>query len=397
MSGLALRKNPALVPSCLTHIVQDGFGSSMSVLLIVLAETFGLSYTQVGLLKGLRSGAQATLEVFSGWIAERMGDAVLLMFGLSVLGIGFLALPFASNIGIIGLCFLVIGAGTALHHAPSSSLVVNNSAAEQQSGALGIYNASGDVGKLVFTGVFSLGIGLGVAWYEISFFFGVLAVVTAFSVWLMARHVPSEITRKRASGSTDQEGEKSKGWGILDWRSYRVLLFVSSIDTGVQTVGIIFAPFIMVAKGLPVSIATAGAVILLAGGVFGKACCGFLAAKIGPFKAFALVQVLTAIGLVLVAISPGWIALFLLFPLGCVLQGSSSITYGHASKLIQPEKMARGYALLYAPGSFASIISPIIFGWYADGNGIDNATFLMSLFVLLSIPPMAMLKASSGE
>lgn len=394
MSGLTLRKNPALLPSCLTHIIQDGFGSSLSILLIVLAQAFGLSYTQVGLLKGMRSGSQAILELSSGWIAERTGDAVLLIVGLSVLGLGFLALPFASDIGIIGLCFLVIGSGTALHHAPSSSLVVNNSSPEQQSGVLGIYNASGDVGKLVFTGLFSLGIGLGIAWYEISIFFGILAVLAAFGVRILVRRIPSEFSRRHDLQAEDGIVSKSKGWGVLDWGSFRVLLFVSGIDTAIQTVAIIFTPFMMLAKGFPVSVATGGVVILLAGGVLGKASCGFLSGKIGAFRAFLIVQVLTAIGLVIVAISPGWFALFVLFPLGSVLQGSSSITYGHASNLIQPEKMARGYALLYAPGTFASIISPVIFGWYADDNGIANATFMMSLFVLLSVPPMLMLKPS---
>ena len=171
-----------------------------------------------------------------------------------------------------------------------------------------------------------------------------------------------------------------------------MLLLVTSIDTAVQTVAIIFIPFIMLAKEVPVTIATGAAVILLAGGVFGKAGCGFLSDKIGAFRAFLLVQVLTAIGLIGIAIAPAWFALFLLLPLGCVLQGSSSITYGHASGMIDADKMARGYSLLYAPGTFASIIAPIVFGWHADGHGITNATFLMALFVLFSIPPMLLLR-----
>ena len=327
-----------------------------------------------------------------GW---RDPDARLLVLGLAILGFGFFALPFATDIVSIAMCFLVIGCGTALHHAPSSSLIARNFDAENRRGALGLYNASGDVGKLMFTGLFSLGIGFGITWQSISLSFGLTAFVAGLAVSLLARRIvqgglagetPSDLEKPAETGQPD------KGWGVLDWPVFNRLLVVSSIDTAVQTVAIIFTPFLMLAKGLPLSIATGSAVVLLAGGVFGKAGCGFLAQRIGTFKAFMLIQGLTAAGLVAVTLAPVWIALTLLLPLGAVLQGSSSITYGHASNLIKPEKMARGFALLYAPGTFASVLGPIVFGWYADFQGIEMATILMALFVLLSLPPMVMLK-----
>ena len=48
------------------------------VLLPVLAQSLGLSYTQVGLLKASSSTAMAVLEIPSGFLAEKFGETRLL-------------------------------------------------------------------------------------------------------------------------------------------------------------------------------------------------------------------------------------------------------------------------------------------------------------------------------
>lgn len=132
------------------------------------------------------------------------------------------------------------------------------------------------------------------------------------------------------------------GWGILNWRNYSALLVVTSIDTAVQTGVLVFTAFLMLSKGLSLPAATGATVTLLTGGVFGKAACGFLADRIGVRPAFTLIKALTALGLICVVVAPNWLALALLLPLGAVVQGSTSVTYGFAAGLIHPHGMARG-------------------------------------------------------
>ena len=59
MQSESHRQKSALTVSCTAHIVQDGLTATIYVLLPVLAQSFGLTYTQVGLFKGLKSFAQA--------------------------------------------------------------------------------------------------------------------------------------------------------------------------------------------------------------------------------------------------------------------------------------------------------------------------------------------------
>ena len=48
----------ALAVGCTAHIVQDGLTAATYVLMPVLAQAFGFTYAQVGLIKGLKSLTQ---------------------------------------------------------------------------------------------------------------------------------------------------------------------------------------------------------------------------------------------------------------------------------------------------------------------------------------------------
>ena len=154
-------RRAALAAGAVSHIVQDGLSSAINVLLPILAQTFGLSYAQVGLLRGIKGLTQAIFEINSGWLAERAGEARLIVIGLALSGLSYVALSAAPSVVAIAICLAVVGVGTALHHAPSSALIANAYSAQGRSGALGLYNASGDVGKLAFTGGVSLATGAG--------------------------------------------------------------------------------------------------------------------------------------------------------------------------------------------------------------------------------------------
>ncbi len=110
-------------------------------------------------------------------------------------------------------------------------------------------------------------------------------------------------------------------------------------------------------------------------------------------KAFVLVQGLTALGLIAVIVAPAWLAFVLLLPLGVVAQGSTSITYGLIPDLIHPERMARGYALMYSFTSFSAALGPWMFGQIGDHYGIDTAMLAMAVVALLAVPPLAFLPA----
>ena len=63
----------ALATCCGAHTLHDGLTDLLYVLLPVLAQAFGLNYSQVGLIRSVNKGAMAVLQLPAGLLSERLG------------------------------------------------------------------------------------------------------------------------------------------------------------------------------------------------------------------------------------------------------------------------------------------------------------------------------------
>ena len=387
---LARRRKSILAICCGTHAVQDGLSAALYVILPVLAQTFGLSFAQIGVLRSVNNGAMALFEMSSGILAERVGERNLLVFGLACAGLGYVGLVIADTIWIIGICLFVVGLGGAFQHALSSSVV---SAAFVDSGrrsALGLYNSSGDAGKLTFTALFSLAAGVGISWQGVAGVFGAAALIGAVAVFLTLFTLAAG-SRKPAASNV-KEGGGPLGWGIEDKSGFTGLCIAVFLDTTVQAGFLTFLAFFIAAKDVPLSLATLAVTLTLVGGMLGKAACGFLAERIGTRWAFTLVQCLSAIGIIAVLASGKILAFVLLPVLGIVLQGSTSVTYGVVGDLVHGDRVSRGFALIYTVSAMSGLLGPIFFGLLSDIFGIEVTMFAMATVSLLAIPPILLLR-----
>ncbi len=388
--NLNRRRKGVLATCCGAHVVQDGLSAALYVILPVLAQAFGLNYAQIGILRAVNNGAMALLEMSSGFMAERFGERSLLVFGLICAGSGYVILAMANGIWIILLCLFVVGIGGAFQHALSSSIVSNAFNRNGRRSALGLYNSSGDVGKALFTAAFNLATGIGVGWRGIASGFGVVALVCGVAVFFTLHAFVAgnrkPVVKPRGGGVS------SIGWGIQDRTSFVALGVAVFLDTAIQAGFLTFLAFFIAAKEVPLNLATLAVTLTLIGGIFGKVACGFLAERIGTRYAFALVQFLTAIGIVAVLVSEKFLAFALLPVLGIFLQGSTSITYGVVGELVHSERVSRGFALIYSISSLSGLLGPIFFGLLGDHFGIEPTMLAMALISLLAIPPCVLVR-----
>ena len=63
------------------HALHDGFTDLLNVLYPLLQAQFGLSYAAIGTLKAIYSGAMASGQIPSGWLARRLGGVTILAAG----------------------------------------------------------------------------------------------------------------------------------------------------------------------------------------------------------------------------------------------------------------------------------------------------------------------------
>ncbi|MEM7251827.1 MAG: MFS transporter [Pseudomonadota bacterium] len=384
----------SLAACCAVHATQDGLNATLYVLLPILANAFGLSYAQVGVIRGLNNGAMMCLEIPSGVLAERVGERILLVFGLIAAGLGYLALANANGFVTVAVCLTVVGMGGAFQHALSASIVSSTFDGSAKTKALGTYNAVGDAGKLAFTGAFSLAVGIGIVWPSVVGGFGVIALVGALALFVVLREC-------NAGGRPDRTHlghvDAIAGWGIRSRRGLGALLLIVFFDISVQAGFLTFLAFLLIEKDIPAALAGGAVVLTLAGGIFGKFGCGFLAARFGTLQSFGLVQCLTAAGIVAVLVAPTWAAFCLLPFVGVVLQGSSTITYGVVTEVFHSTRQSRGFALTYSVSSGASLVGPIVYGAIGDRFGLDAAMLTMGVLVLLTLPVALALGPALGD
>lgn len=376
------------------HAIQDGLSTALNVLLPILAQAFGLSYAQVGLFKGLKYIVQAVLEALSGHLTERFGNRNVIVFGFVVSALGYFVLSIADTQEIVLFSFILIGIGGAYHHAPASALISAAFSPKTRRKAMSLYNSAGDIGKLSFSGFLGLAVLLTWPWQPFVAVLGAVTLSAAVITFIIMRRKKMGLSAARATEQTAVEDTTNLGWGIQHRFKFGALLITVFLDNLIQASLLTFVAFVMIEKGISVPVAAMASVFILVGGTFGKAVCGTLADRIGMRKAFSILQILTALGLILLIMLPNAIAAFILLPfLGVVVQGSTSITYVKVPDYIHPERTARGYSMIYATTSLVAFCGPIGMGVIADQYGIHMSIGIMAGIAIASIVPAWFLKS----
>jgi len=355
------------------------------VLLPVLAQSLGLSYTQIGLLKAVSSSAMALLEIPSGFLAEKFGEKSLLCAGLIGVGTGYVGVASSNQFATVCLFFLLAGSGAAFQHSLASSLLVRQFEGGLRRSALGTYNSFGDLGKLSYAGAFSLLLGMGLAWSTVVLLMAVSAIIFGLVVlWLLRNNVPDNQKQKARLENPDHaKGPADQTFGITKPVRFLSLSFIVFLDSIVQAAFLTFIAFVLVEKGASASHAAGGVVLTLIGGTAGKFTGGLFAARVGDRYSFFIIQCMTILGLLGVLFLPLQ-AIFVLLPVvGVFVQGSSTVCYGTVADYVDESKTTRAYAIIYTLSSAASVAGPFFLGVLADRVHIEAV--LWSLMVVTAI------------
>lgn len=382
------RPKRTLATCCTVHVVHDGFSDVTYVLLPLLAQTFGLSLAQVGMIRSAHRVAMAAFQLPAGLIAERFGERNLLAIGTLVAGVAFIALGFAPGFWAVLATLFFAGVGSAVQHPLSSTIISHAYPGEGRRIALGTYNFFGDVGKFAFGGIASLCVLAGLSWQAPVIAFGIAGVAAAAMIFLTVSNTRSREAKPGA------EKPKVRGWGIRHKPAFAALCALDAVDSMTRTGFLTFIAFLLIARGLPEWWAALAVPVILTGGMLGKYACGVLAERIGVLRTIVITEVATGVGILLTLALPG-VAAFVLLPLiGIVLQGTSSVIYGTIGDLVEPERLPRAFAMVYTMGACCGIIAPLGYGLLGDAIGIEKTIAVVGAFVLLSLPLCLVLRPS---
>jgi MFS family permease len=393
ITGPVTRQRRTLATCCAAHTLHDGLSDVTYVLLPLLAQTFGLSLAQVGLIRSAHRAAMATFQIPAGLVAERVGERNLLALGTLIAGVAFLALGYAPGFWAILVALFFAGLGSAVQHPLSSTIISHAYPGEGRRVALGTYNFFGDVGKFAFGGAVSLLLVAGISWEAPVVGFGLLGIVTAVAIFFFVANTREE---KMTTGQT-KPATKSAGWGIRNPQGFTALCLIEILDSSTRTGFLTFIAFLLIAKGLPEGWAVLSVPLILVGGMAGKLACGFLAERFGIVRMIVITEIATGCGILATLALPG-AASFLLLPLiGVVVNGTSSVLYATVGDFVEQDRLPRAFGFFYTLGSLCGIAAPLGYGLIGDRYGVETSIAIIGVAIFLTVPLAALLKPAGAS
>ncbi|WP_020695920.1 MFS transporter [Reyranella massiliensis] len=357
------------------HALHDGFTDLLNVLYPLLQAQFGLSYAAIGALKTVYSGAMATGQIPSGMLAERFGGVRVLALGTALIAVGYGVAGLSGSLYGVIAGLLLAGIGGSTQHPIASSLVAAMYHGQQSRTALGTYNFTGDVGKVLLPALFAM-VAASLGWQQAMVVMAALAVLGAgviiASLKPIVLHGKAELSKVVAG--------QNRPW------AYWLLFSIHIADDLVRTGFLIFLPFLLRDKGADLPTIGLGLSLLFAGGAAGKLVMGWVGLRLGVVPSVVLTEVATT--LLVLALLPLSldIALILLPAVGLMLNGTSSVLYGTVPEFVSPEKRTRAFAIFYTGGSVAGATGPLLFGLLGDVVGLATALVAVACVALTTVP-----------
>jgi FSR family fosmidomycin resistance protein-like MFS transporter len=358
------------------HALHDGFTDLLNVLYPLLQAQFGLSYTAIGALKTVYSGAMASGQIPSGLLAVRLGGVRVLATGTLLIAVGYgLAGLTGSLYGVIaGL--LLAGLGGSTQHPIGSSLVSAAFSGLRSRTALGTYNFTGDVGKVLLPALFAV-IAASLGWQQALIVVAALAVLGAGVILATLKPVPLHDGR---GGESKAMAGKDRPW------AYWLLFSIHIADDLVRTGFMIFLPFLLRDKGADLPTIGLGLSLVFAGGAAGKLVMGWVGHRLGVVPSVILTEVATTVLILALLPLSLPLALALLPAVGLMLNGTSSVLYGTIPEFVSPERRTHAFAIFYTGGSVAGATGPLLSGLLGDAVGLPIALAAVSCIALTTVP-----------
>jgi MFS transporter, FSR family, fosmidomycin resistance protein len=377
-AGAGERRTLAAATSA--HALHDGYTDLLYLLLPVWQAEFGLGYAEVGMLRSSYTATMAALQIPSSLLAERVSPSLVLAGGTALAAVCFLMAGQSTGVAGLLAALVVGGVGASVQHPVASAMVARAYGGARSRAALGFYNFTGDVGKMVMpplaVGLFALMAWRPALWVVSGMGLAVAALVIALAP--PSAHA-AEVGHRPAPDGTQADTAPSP-------RGFRLLLAIGAVDNASRSGFLTFLPFLLQAKGATLPIIALALSLVLAGGAAGKLVCGYLGARLGVLATVILTEGCTAAGIVTLLALPLEASLMALPLIGVALNGTSSVLYGSVPELVAPQARTRAFGIFYTGTIAASASAPPVLGLFADRLGVPTTMTAIAVAVLATLP-----------
>lgn len=379
----APRSMRTLVFGSAMHVWSDFFFALLVPLLLLIEDDMSLTYTEVGMLRSVFTGASAVLQIPAGLLAESAGEFWLLILGNLWVAAGLLAMAVAGSFIVLLAASAVGGLGGGAQHPLASSMVSRAYDDRGRAGAVGTVNFAGDLGKMLAPLVAGALAGARASgWRNVFWWVGWGGIVFMLASAMTRRWV--DVGRPARRGRRSADGGEAEGGARLG--GFIALSLVGALDGAVRTSALVFLPFVFADKDMGAAQISAALALLFAGGAAGKFVCGWLGDRMSALSLIWATKGLTAVLIVASLYVPVAFVLPLAVLIGIGLNGTSSVLYAAVATFTPPGRRARFYGFFYTTNEVGSVLAPLAYGAAADALSLNAAMIAMGAATAAILP-----------
>ena len=373
------------------HLFNDGYLAVMPLVLPFAAEEFSIPLSIVGLLGSLLSFSGIILALPAGAAAARFGAVRLLSFAVLCYSIGFLLLGTAGGIAAIFAAFILGSIAFGIFHPIAFSAVAKESSSSQLGRNMGIFAATGDIGRIAFAAAVTFIIGL-TSWRFTSFLYGIAALFLFLFCFIYA------LRRNDGNKETASKSKKKLDYSILKKKAFGLSNAASFLDSFANASLFIFIPFLLTFRGIDAAFIGVFTSVFFVGNLLGKVIMGRLTDRVKEEYLFIGCECCIFIALIILALSPSAVIISLLaLILGFFTKGTVPIVSTMIAQSVGETEYEAAYSVNSLSTSIANTLAPLFFGLLADILGVQAIFFACGIAALLAtIPAIVLVKTKNA-
>jgi MFS family permease len=358
-------KVTALVTS--VHTTNHFLQLVLPPLFPLLKATYGVSYTDLGLLMTLFYASSGLCQTPAGFLVDRFGARRMLAIGLATLSGAIVLIGFASIFTVMLPLMIIAGAGNSVFHPADYSLMTASVSKHRIARAFGVHTFGGNLGWALAP-MIMLGLSALVGWHAALVVAGLFGLLIAILVFVSGSLLLEEFEFVRGKSI---RGHVLGGDIALLLSTPILLCFVYFALLSVALIGIqTFLPATLHAlRGIGLTSAGVALTAYLAGSAFGILAGGFAADRTRSHERVVALGLATAAALLLaVGVIPFpdfWLTAVLAvagFAAGFTMPSRDML----AREAAPPGATGKVFGFIYSGLDLGSAITPTILGLLLD-------------------------------